>query len=265
MKILRLSWIMMLAVAIPVALAACGGETTSTPSQLDAPYLNATQSPVARASDTPWPTAWPTATRYPTAPPNQAPTAYPTVDRLEGTAPSIEDAIPPGDWLYAPFTDDQGQSHTLSDYLGRGVILHTLSASCTECILQQRMLSQAILDRQTINALPDTVFVSLSVVNTDTGASSKRRSSANWARTGPAWTCYWAISASAQAVFGVASQTLLDALAEAFGPEVNDPEYLTVIAIERDGYAHMLMTGLVDWHVLRDAISAYGTVPESAQ
>ncbi len=265
MKTLHLLWIITMTVAFAVVLSACGGKTKATPSQLDAPFENVTPSPISYATSTPWPTVKPTATRFPTQVPNQAPTAFPTLDRLESTAPSVEGAIPPGDWLYASFTDDQGQTHTLADYLGRGVILNTLSASCSECIAQQRMLSQAILDREAIHALPDSVFVALSVVRTDTGAQLKgalqRKLGDDWA----GMDLVLSDATPAEAVFGVASQDLLDALAAAFGPEVNDPEYLTVIAVERDGYAHVLMTGLVDWHVLRDAISGYGNIPAGAE
>ena len=265
MKTLRLFWITTMVVAVAVALSACGGKTKATPSQLDAPFENVTPSPIVRSTSTPWPTVKPTVTRFPTQPSDLTPTAFPTMERLEGTAPSIEGAIPPGDWLNAPFTDDQGQTHTLADYLGRGIILHTLSASCSECIAQQRMISQAILDRQTINALPDSVFVALSVIRSDTGqqlkAALQRKLGEDWA----GMELVLSDTTPAEAVFGVASQDMLDALAAAFGPEVNNPEYLTVIAIERDGYAHVLVTGLVDWRVIRDAISSYGNIPAGAE
>ncbi len=249
---------------IPIVAAACGS-SSDNPSPLDSAFENAprlTQTAQAqRPTHTPWPTAWPTPTERPRRTPRPSPTPYPTRDRSNATEEPIGDYVVPGEWQMLPFEDDSGHTHTLQDYLGRAVVLHTLSASCELCIEQQQMIVKAAQDRIDYQLLTDTVFIALDVIPQE---SPDRLKSSIHAALGDAWATVEHIMSDespADYVFGSASRELLAALEREIGPEVTIPESVTVIVIEPDGIAHLMVEGLVDWHDLRDAITLYGNPP----
>jgi hypothetical protein len=245
---------------IVVVLTACKEDRKSQPTQLDAPFLNATATPGPGPTSTPWPTAWPTATR-PAVTPSSTPLPYPTRDRSQSTEEPIDNTIVPGDWLQATFRDTDNQDRALAEFLGRAVVVHTLAASCEVCIEQQRELLAAIQDRYQYQDLTNPVFVALGVAAGETPSLLQTGLSAG---LGDTWTELQALLAqddvSASYVVGVASQDLLDALARDFGPDATEPNASTIIVIEPDGYAHVMYPGLVVMRDLRDAISFYGNL-----
>jgi hypothetical protein len=169
--------------------------------------------------------------------------------------------IPRGDWLALPFTDDTGETRTLDEFLGRAVVLQTLSASCAICIEQQGRLLYAAQDRYDLGLLTDTVFVALDVVPGESAARLRRALQAALGEYWPTAELILSDDVAADYVFGTASRALVAALERDFGPDAAIPEAVTVIVIEPDGTAHLLYEGLVDWHDLRDAITQYGNRP----
>lgn len=257
---------LLLTFLLAVFLAACG-DSPDRPTQLDdaARAHPLTQTALAgptsipQATETPWPTQWPTATPRPTLPPSPSP--YPTRDRSGATEVPVGQLVPRGEWLTLPFTDDTGEMRTLAEFVGRAVVLHTLSASCQICVEQQQHILQAALDRHEIGLLTDTVFVALTVLPDESAARLRR---ALQAALGEQWAIVELILSDdvpADYVFGAASKALRAALVQDFGPEAALPEAATVIVIEPDGTAHLLVEGLVDWRDVRDAITQVGNPP----
>lgn len=252
--------------ATALTLAACGGESSDRPSQLDtaANAQRLTQTAQAQPTRTPWPTEWPSATPPPTLPPTVArisPTPYPTRDRSGPTEVPMGTLIPRGDWLSLPFTDDGGETRTLDQFMGRAVVLQTLSASCAICIEQQGRLLVAAQDRYDLGLLSDTVFVALDVVPGESAARLRRALQAGLSEHWPTAELILSDDVAADYVFGAAGPALVAALERDFGPDAAIPEAVTVIVIEPDGTAHLLYEGLVDWHDLRDAITLFGNQP----
>ncbi len=251
---------------IALTLVACDGEPSDKPSQLDA-AANAqhlTQTAQAQPTHTPWPTEWPSATPPFTLAPTAArisPTPYPTRDRSGPTEVPMGTLIPRGDWLSLPFTDDAGETRTLDEFLGRAVVLQTLSASCAICIEQQGRLLVAAQDRYDLGLLTDTVFVALDVVPGESAARLHRALQAGLSEQWPTAELILSDEVAADYIFGAASPALVAALERDFGPGAAIPEAVTVIVIEPDGTAHLLYEGLVDWHDLRDAITLFGNRP----
>ncbi len=247
-------------------LTACGG-SSDRPTQLDdaARALRLTQTAlvqptsVPQATETPWPTPWPTATARPTLHPSPSP--YPTRDRTGATEVPVGQLVPRGEWLTLPFTDDTGETRTLAEFVGRAVVLHTLSASCQICFEQQQHILLAAEDRHEIGLLTDTVFVALDVLPNESAARLRR---ALQDALGEQWAIVELILSDdvpAEYIFGAASGALRAALVNDFGPEAALPETATVIVIEPDGTAHLLYEGLVDWHDVRDAITQFSNPP----
>ena len=256
--------LLLLTILVIFALAACGGDNESPPSQLDAPFEDSslplpgtTVAPVATI--TPWPTPWPT-TAVPSGPtitPRPSVTAVPTRDRTTGTEEPLDNDIVPGDWLFQPFTDAAGNDRTLAEFAGRAVVIHLLSASCDLCIEQERILMQAVQDRYDIDQLSDTVFVALGVLDRETPSMIEtvlqQQLADNWSTV----ELLQRNDVSADWLAGIAGSDLLDALERDFGPEVRNPDGLVIIVIEPDGYAHLTQPGLVSFATLRDAITFY--------
>jgi len=252
--------------AAALTLAACGSESSDRPSQLDAAASaqQLTQTAQARPTHTPWPTEWPSATPPLTLAPTAArtsPTPYPTRDRSGPTEVPMGTLIPRGDWLSLPFADDTGETRTLDEFLGRAVVLQTLSASCAICIEQQGRLLVAAQDRYDLNLLTDTVFVALDVVPGESAARLRRALQAGLSEHWPTAELILSDEVPADYLFGAASPALVAALERDFGPDAAIPEAVTVIVIEPDGAAHLLYEGLVDWHDLRDAITLFANRP----
>lgn len=250
-----------------LSVASCGEKPADKPSQIDVPLeriQSMTQTAqAARPTNTPWPTPWPTATRVPRNTPRPSPTPYPTREPPLTPLPAIGTQVARGEWLTQPFTDDRGEVRTLEEFLGRAVVLHTLSASCALCVEQQRNILQAAQDRYDLGLLTDTVFLALDVVPGE--SASYLRNSLRTA-LGDQWrTAELLLSKEVPAdyLLGTASNSLLAALKRSFGPDAVVPEAATVIVFEPDGTAHLLYEGLVNWHDLRDAITQYGNPPVS--
>lgn len=249
--------------ATALTLAACGGKSSDKPSQLDA-AANAqrlTQTAQTQPTSTPWPTEWPSVTPPPSVAPHTSPTPYPTRDRSGPTEVPVGTLIPRGDWLALPFSDDTGETRTLDEFLGRAVVLQTLSASCAICIEQQGRLLYAAQDRYDLGLLTDTVFVALDVVPGESAARLRRALQAALGDYWPTAELILSDDVPADYVFGAASSALVAALERDFGPDAAIPEAVTIIVIEPDGTAHLLYEGLVDWHDLRDAITQVGNRP----
>ncbi len=246
-------------------LAACNERPPDKPSQLDLQAQAAqrqTQTALApRPTNTPWPTPWPTVTRVPRNTPRPSPTPCPTREPPLTPLPVIGTQVARGEWLSQPFTDERGQTRTLEEFLGRAVVLHTLSASCALCIEQQQRILQAAQDRYDLGLLTDTVFLALDVVP---GESASFLLNALRSALGEQWATAELLlreDVPADYVVGTASNSLLAALKRSFGDAAIVPEAATVIVFEPDGTAHLLYEGLVDWHDLRDAITQYGNPP----
>jgi hypothetical protein len=247
---------------VSVAVAACGGDTESTPTELDrgAQAQSMTQTAQARITSTPWPTAWPTATRV-VQRERATITPYPTRDRSNSTEEPCDSCVVQGDWLYQPFKDENGKERTLSEFLGRLVVLESVSSSCETCIEQQQNIMVAARDRYNNGLLTDTVFVALGVVP---GESPSLIKTMLQRQVGPTWGMVPLLQSGETGgdyIFGVASQDLLDALERDFGSVSADPDAPFVLAIESDGLARRLVEGLVDTSALRDAITAYANTP----
>jgi hypothetical protein len=252
-----------LGLLVIVGLAACKGETKSPPSQLDLEVRasNMTQTAQAAvATSTPWPTPWPTATRViPREPATITP--YPTRDRSNSTEEPCDNCVVQGDWLYQPFTDENGQERTLSEFLGHLVILESVSSSCETCTEQQQNIMTAARDRYNNGLLTDTVFVALGV---EPGESPSLIKTVLQRQLGPAWGMVPLLQSGETGgdyVFGVASQDLVAALERDFGAESSDPNTPFVLVIESDGLARRLVQGMVNISDLRDAITAYANTP----
>jgi hypothetical protein len=255
-----------LTLLIVFVLAGCKTGKKETPTQLDAANQEA-QRLTAQAPTitwTPWPTPWPpTATRTPQRK-TPTPTPWPTKDpdATEEVVENLSGETLQGDWLLTPFTDDNGQEHTLAEFTGRAVILETVSASCASCVEQQQVFAQAIQDRLNQGVLSDTVFIALGVIPGETPGLIRSvlqdQLGEDWA---PIATVLSADTPS-DYLFGLASDDLLKALEEAFGSQVLDPEQVNVIVIEKNGLAHPFPVGIVSFRSLRDAITAYANPPE---
>lgn len=255
-----------------LGLAACGDKPPDKPSQLDAPFQSAqslTQTAqAARPTNTPWPTPWPaapTATRAPRNTPPPSPTPYPTREPPLTPFAPIGTQIARGEWLTQPFTDENGQERRLQEFLGRAVVLHTLSASCALCVEQQRNILHAAQDRYDLGLLTDTVFVALDVLP---GESAAYLRNSLRSALGEQWATVQLLQSDevpADYLVGAASNGLLAALERAFGPDAIVPEAATVIVFEPDGTAHLLYEGLVNWHDVRDAITQFGNPPPDAE
>lgn len=250
---------------LALSLAACAEKSPDKPSQLDlqaeAAQRQTQTAQAPRPTNTPWPTPWPTITRAPRNTPRPSPTPFPTREPPLTPLPVIGTQIPRGEWLDQPFTDENGQTRTLAEFLGRAVVLHTLSASCALCIEQQQRILQAAQDRYDLGLLTDTVFLALDVVPTES-ASFLLNSLRN--ALGEQWSTAELLRREdipADYLVGVASNSLLATLKRSFGDAAVVPEAATVIVFESDGTAHLLYEGLVDWHDLRDAITQYGNPP----
>ena len=250
-------------VLLVVGLTGCKSNAKESPSQLDIAYQAQAQTKTAEARPTftPWPTPWPTATRAPQLTAHPTATPFPTKDRSGATEEALDTSstiITPGDWLTKPFVDETGQERTLAEFLGRAVVLETLSASCEPCIEQQQYLLAAIKDRYDLGLLTDTVFLALSVQPNESPSLVK---SVLQDQLGEDWATIELLQSdetAADYIFGVASEDLRGALESTFGPNVLIPENITVIVIETDGLAHLMPEGIVSFRDLRDAISAYG-------
>jgi hypothetical protein len=261
--------LLLLTILVIFALAACGGDNESPPSQLDAPFEDSslplpgtTVAPVATV--TPWPTPWTTtaAPSGPTITPRPSVTAVPTRDRTTGTEEPIDNSMVPGDWLSQPFTDAAGNERTLAEFAGRAVVIHLLSASCDLCIEQERILMQAVQDRYDIDQLSDTVFLALGVLERETPSMIQAVLQQQLADSWSTVELLQRDDVPADWLAGIASPELLDALERDFGPEVRDPDGLVIIVIEPDGYAHLTPPGLVNFTTLRDAITFYSNPVE---
>ena len=256
---------------IALALSGCGSEPADTPSQLDAARLYAQQATqtaqaAARPTNTPWPTAWenaPAAAAAATRTPTPSNTPWPTRDwDALGTVVPRDDYVQPAEWLTLPFTATDGQEHTLGEYLGNGIMLHTLTSTCTPCMDQQREVLAAIQDRYDFGPFPPMTFIVLSTSADDTPALLE-------ARLQRALQDDWATVTRVQRpdqpgeyIIGVASEELTAALERAFGDEVSDPRVHTVIVVEFDGLAHMLADfSPIPYTELRNEITDYGAPP----
>jgi hypothetical protein len=254
--------LLVLVLLVTVGIAACNGKTKNAPTELDVPAQaqNMTRTAQAGVTNTPWPTPWPTATRA-VLRERSTITPYPTRDRSNSTEEPCDSCVVQGDWLYKPFVDEKGKERTLSEFLGRLVVLESVSSSCETCIEQQQNIMVAARDRYNNGLLTDTVFVALGVVPSESPSLIKtllqRQMGAVWGvvpllQSGETGGDY---------VFGVASQDLLAALDRDFGAVSADPDAPFVLVIESDGLARRLVEGLVNTSALRDAITAYANTP----
>ncbi|MBN1203192.1 MAG: hypothetical protein JXJ20_15185 [Anaerolineae bacterium] len=245
-----------------LGLAACGGEDDTGPvSPLDRPTQTSTLPPMPTEAATlpllPSPTAthWAIATEQPTR------TPYPTPDRSDATDEPLDNYYVPGDWLFKPFEDETGTYRTLDEFLGRAVIVHTLSASCDICVEQQRRIMAAIEDRYLIGDLTDTVFLALSVDENDTPALLhsvlQKQLGADWLSA----ETLMREDVPADYMVGTASQDLVTELERTFGPTASQADGVAVIVIEPDGLAHLMQDGLVSEEALIEAISFYSNPP----
>ncbi|HVO71249.1 MAG TPA: hypothetical protein VMT24_14460 [Aggregatilineaceae bacterium] len=252
-----------LVLPVIVGLAACTGKTKSSPSQLDLEYQARSMTQTAQAAgvtNTPWPTPWSTATRVI---PRERPTItpYPTRDRSNSTEEPCDNCVVQGDWLYKPFMDENGQQRSLSEFLGRLVILESVSSSCETCGEQQQNIMTAARDRYNYGLLTDTVFVALGVVP---GESPSLIKTVLQRQVGPMWGVVPLLQGGdtgGDYVFGVASPDLVAALERDFGAESGDPNSPFVLVIESDGLARRLVQGMVNISDLRDAITDYANTP----
>ena len=267
-KTVTLATLTLLLVAL--ALSGCGNEPADTPSQLDAARIyeqQATQTAQAqRPTNTPWPTEWnsaPTALSAPTRTPSPTNTPWPTRDwSALGTVVPREDYVQPAEWLTLPFTATDGQEHTLSEYLGNGIMLHTLTSTCADCMAQQREILAAIQDRQAFGPFPPMTFIALSTSEQDTPALLEARLQRALEDDWETVTQLRQPDQAGEYVVGVASPELTAALERAFGGEASDPRFQTVIVVEFDGLAHMLAdTAPIPYTELRNEITDYGAPP----
>ena len=254
--------LLVLGLLVTVVVAACGGKTKNSPTQLDmaAQAQAMTRTAQAGRTSTPWPTAWPTATRV-SQHERSTITPYPTRDRSNSTEEPCDSCVVQGDWLYQPFEDENGKERSLSEFLGRLVVLESVSSSCETCIEQQQNIMVAARDRYNNGLLTDTVFVALGVVP---GESPSLIKTVLQRQVGPTWGVVPLLQSGETGgdyVFGVASQDLLDALERDFGSVSGDPDAPFVLVIESDGLARRLVEGLVDTSALRDAITSYANTP----
>ena len=249
--------LLVILIIVALALAACGDDTSSQPSQLDAPFINTT--PTADSTQTPWPTAW--ATTGPAATSRPSPSPYPTRDRSSATEEPLDDLIVPGDWLSAIFTDSDGQEHTFAEFPGRMVLIHIVSTSCEVCIEQQRELLAAVEDRIEYQVLTNPVIVTL---NVDTRTSASLLKTVFQDQLGEDWATIEKVQQNddyaAEFFFATASEKLLAAIARDFGPDAIEPQAIPIIIIEPDQYAHYLDEGLVSMRDLRDLMTFYMTL-----
>ncbi len=252
-----------------LTLGACGSEPADTPSELDAARIYAQQATqtaqAVRPTNTPWPTAWDAAPTVaaPTRTPTPSNTPWPTRNwEAIGTVVPREDYVQPAEWLTLPFTATDGQEHTLSEYLGNGIMLHTLSSTCADCMAQQREMLAAVQDRYDFGPFPPMTFIVLSTSPQDTPALLE-------ARLRRALEDDWEIvthirrpDQPGEYIVGVASEDLTAALEQAFGAEVSDPRVQTVIVVEFDGLAHLLADSApISYTELRNEITDYGAPP----
>lgn len=264
---MRKKWsILLIVLVVGLALTGCREKQKSTPTQLDTAAQEAARQTqealqAPRGTNTPWPTPWPpTATRVPLSSP-VSPTPWPTKDRSDSTAEPSDNDVVPGEWLLASFTDEDGQSRRFEEFLGRAVVLQIASASCSICIEQQQILLQTIQDRYDTGLLTDTVFVMLGVIPGETPGLIR---SAFQSQLAAEWVTADLVESEetpSDIVFGVASADLLNALENAFGPNVLLPEAAVMVMIETDGLSHPFTEGVVDFGTLRDAITAYSNPP----
>lgn len=257
----KTSRLILIVIIAAAGLAACKGDNKSSPTSLDAPFQNATTA-APRSTSTPWPTPWSTNTPEPVAARATA-SPYPTPgpDATEEPLPNV---IVPGDWLRAPFLDENGEEHTLQEFQGRAVVVQTLSALCELCMEQQRNILLAVQDRYDYGGLPDTVFLALGVVEGES-ASLIRSSLQN--TLGEQWATVELLEQAdvpADYMVGTASKTLRDALARDFGPDILAPVAVPVFVIQPDGLAHLAPEGLMNEYELRDIITFYSNPPASA-
>lgn len=256
-------------ILLALVLSSCKQKTKEKPTQLDAAYQEAQRltQQAPRPTRTPFPTEWPpTATRLPRPTP-VSPTPWPTQDpnATEAVVENLSTGVPQGDWLLTPFTGEDGQQHTLQEYLGRAVVLETVSSSCSVCIEQQQNLLQAIRDRSDMHLLTDTVFIALGMVPGETPSLIK---AAFQSQLGADWATVQMVQSAdtpSDYIFAQASADLRQALQDTFGPGVIVPENVNVIVIEKTGITHLFPPGVVSFTDLRDAITAYGNPPPENQ
>ncbi len=261
----------LLLLTIALVLSGCGSEPADTPSQLDAARVYAQQATqTAQAAqpptNTPWPTPWastPVAAAYPTRTPTPSNTPWPTRDwDTLGTVVPREDYILPAEWLTLPFTTTDGQEHTLSEFLGNGIMIHTLTSTCAECIEQQHEMLAAIQDRYDFGPFPSMTFLVLSTSPQDTPTLLEARLQRALENDWDTVTRVQRPDQPGEYIVGVASEALTAALERAFGDEVSDPHVHTLIVVEFDGLAHLLGdTAPIPHTVLRNEIADYGERP----
>ncbi len=262
------NWLITLLLATGIILTACGSDDKkSSKSQLDSPnepnalpLPGTTQAPLVAPTYPPTWTASPAVrTRVPEATRPAARTAYPTPNPDDRTPEPLETYVVPSEWFDLPFTDEDGNTRTISEFLGRGMVIQTMSAGCDFCMEQQQYLVDAIQNRIEMGVLPDTVFLILSVNQNETPSVVKsvlqnQLGEEKWAVV----ETLYEEDTAADWIVGVASRELVEALETAFARPISDMENQAVIVVEPDGLAHQTAEGIVDTNNLLLAISFYG-------
>lgn len=269
----RRVFFLLVLLGLALGVAACDGGKDTSQTQLDQeqsslPLPGATQGRLLTQTPAPGTTLVANASPPPTV------TSYPTPGEDFATGP-FPAYILPGSWLNQSFTDGTGATRTLSDFQGRVVVVHLLSALCQPCAGQQNQIMGAIAQLYEDGELGDAVFLALSVVPDDTPtlvtnvlrtqlekrAEASQQEGADISQFEYGWSVVDSLAQEdnpAEWLVGVAGQGLLNMLSEGLGDYALDPDTLTIMVIQPDGLGHVTTGGLVDHTKLVEAIRFYG-------
>lgn len=247
-------------------LAGCQGDTKESPTQLDAPFQNApflTQTAQAGIkTNTPWPTPWPTEERAATSTPRATSSPFPSPTPNDGTPEVLDNIVTQGEWLYLPMTDEAGELRTLDEFLGRAVVVHTVSGLCSMCLEQEQYLLESVQDRHDYQLLGDTVVLVLNTVPTEPPSLVRAvfQEQLSLDAYGVAWPTAELLAGPdtpADYLIATASQELVDALARDLGQRTVDPTFGALFLIDQIGQVHFFSEGMVDNRELINGITAY--------
>ncbi|MBN1680586.1 MAG: hypothetical protein JW966_09855 [Anaerolineae bacterium] len=261
MRYVQLLFSIVLLLLITLVLTACDGDATAEPSELDAVAAQNTLEP-ATAFPTEWsPSSTPTATAIvATFVPTTTP--YPTPDPDNSTPEPLDNYVLPGDWLYQIFVDADGQTHTLEEYLGRVVIIQTMSLQCPNCLNQQRAMVEAAKTWLDKKVLGDTVFITLGTLQAETPSLLASVTQNNLPEEWATIEILQSADSEADWLYGIASETLVDELERAFTPDISSSDIPILILIQRDGLGHLISEEALQYDDLTNIILYYISPPD---